>query len=526
MTAPLVDHPTPLAVPSVDALDAAVTRARESLARAEHDLDTLARAAADQEGALRAALAGAARTAGLAAYDPALLEAFFARPYLVQPVAPGVFDLIVPRFVGLRAGWPVRETETYAVYRVTRLTQLLAPLPAPLAGELGFGPPDFRAILEGLALTVTEGDAAAVGRALGGARHIARRAGNTLWLRPASRFQVLRQIIREQGFLPYEPAPVPATLRRPPALARDEEGAPALALRPHQQAAWERFLALGAVSLLAPPQTGKTMVALMACAALAGRKLILVPRRALAEQWRARLDLTLDPVAAREVIVATYQSARKFFDGEFSLVAFDEGHHAPADFAIEAATALRTATRLLLSSTPFREDGNEELIVALGGFPVGADWPAAARRPGVVVWLARDEDDKVRLARAICARPANGRTLVFTQRLALGERLAAALGAPFVHGKTRDQRRQLEEGELVVASSIADEATQPRPGPGCRGRLPLGQPRPGRPAGRAPLRERRRDRVPHPDDARGAVGLRQAPARVPVVGAGADLPWP
>lgn len=150
----------------------------------------------------------------------------------------------------------------------------------------------------------------------------------------------------------------------------DDDGTPLLTLRPYQEAAYARFLDTGAVCVLGKPQTGKPYLALKALAELTGPKLVLVPTRTLVEQWRARIALYLTPDAANDVVVSTYAGARKHLTTAWSLVVFDEAHHLPADFALEAATALTSETRIGLSATPFREDGQIDLLPALTGFPV------------------------------------------------------------------------------------------------------------------------------------------------------------
>ncbi|HEY4723715.1 MAG TPA: DEAD/DEAH box helicase family protein, partial [Anaerolineae bacterium] len=292
---------------------------------------------------------------------------------------------------------------------------------------------------------------------------ITRREGNRLFFRPASRFDLIRQIIRQYGFLPFTLQPVPGALRR--------EGHANFTLRPHQRKAYEYFLETGAISLFVYPQMGKSFVALQAMADLVGPKLVLVPRRSLADQWRARLELYLEPEAAREVEVVTYQGARnaipqpsagwrarRVLNRDYTLVVYDEAHHMPADFAIETATAIRTITRMGLSATPKREDGNEDLIPALCGFPTGADWPVkAVQRPTVTVWIVKNDKDKIELTRRLCETPVEGKTFLFTYRLDIGERAAKALDVPFVYSKTKHPLDVIEANDMVVISSVGNE---------------------------------------------------------------------
>ncbi len=442
-------------------LSDSLTLAQASADKALADIAALMREGEQARASVSAAISEAARlTAGLGHLDEAALSAFLQRPYAVRPLGQGRYELLVPSFIGFRAGWPVRREGEYMVYEVSRFSHLLAPVPDWLAGELGFTAPSWRGVLAGAALEVTEGDPDAVADKLGGSRVIARREGRRLILKPASRFEILRRIIRDEGFLPYAPKPLPADLLRKPLIAADESGQPIFSLRAHQAAAWETFKGSSAVSIVAPPQTGKSYPALYALAALRGRKLILAPTRVLCEQWRLRLEAYLTPEAAREVTISTYMGAAKHLKGEYALVIFDEGHHAPADVAMDAAATVQAQARLLLSATPYREDGNDDLIIALGGWPVGADWPLSdVQRPSVHVWIeAGGQAAKMDRLEALCAEPAAGKTIVFVWRLNIGQRAAGRLGGvPFIHAKTKRPLDVLTANDLVVMTRVGNE---------------------------------------------------------------------
>lgn len=429
-----------------------------SVARAFTDLNTLEQSARQAQDSLQQAVHEAQRAASLVDFDESALQEFMVKPYLVRALGNGQYELIVPRFIGFRAGWPVRHDGPYTVYLVSKFINMLAPLPDWLAGELGFGAPSFDAKLSDNVLTVTGGDPAAVMEKLGGAKAVVRREGNRLFLRPASRFDILRRIIREEGFLPYTPQPIPPEMLRESLVARDDKGQPAFTLRSHQERDYQRFMESGAVSIFAYPQTGKSYLPLQAFADLRGPKLILCPRRSLVDQWQARLALFLTPEASAEVVVTTYQGARKFLDREWTLVVFDEAHHLPADFAIESASTIKTIARMALSATPRREDGNEDLIPALGGFPVGLDWPVkTTQRPTVTVWIVRDEAAKLKLTQRLHESPVDGKTFVFTYHLEIGEHLAKMLDVPFVYSKTKKPLAVMAENDTVVVSSVGNE---------------------------------------------------------------------
>jgi hypothetical protein len=389
------------------------------------------------------------RAAFLADYDQVALREFFAKPYVVRPLGDDEYELIVPKFVGSLGGWPVRTDGAFLIFRVSRFINLINPLPEWLAGELGYQASPVSAAIDGNTLVIRRGDPQTIAELLGN-RVITRREGNRLYFKPASRFDLIRQVIRQYGFLPFTPQVVPAELRRPAKVG--------FTLRLHQRESYEYFLETSAVSLFVYPQMGKSFVALQAMAELIGPKLVLVPRRSLADQWRARLELYLEPEAAREVEVMTYQSAHKALKREYTLVVYDEAHHMPADFALETATTLHTLTRMGLSATPKREDGNEDLIPALCGFPTGADWPIKeVQRPTVAVWLVKNDKAKLDLARELCAQPVAGKTFLFTYRLEIGERAAKLLDVPFVFSKTKRPLEVIEQNDTVVISSVGNE---------------------------------------------------------------------
>jgi len=424
-------------------LATALTQFESSSAQALVDLEQLRQQLAE-------AARQTARAASLGQYDPAAVQEFFAKPYVVRPLGGDEYELIVPKFIGSLGGWPVRTDGAFLIFRVSRFIHLINPLPVWLADELGYQAPPFHAVMDGNTLVIDRGDPQAAYEALRATHSIARRDGARLFFKPASRFDLIRQIIRQYGFLPYTPQPVPAELRR--------AGKTTFTLRPHQRQAYEYFLETGAISLFVYPQLGKSFVALQAMADLVGPKLVLVPRRSLADQWRARLELYLEPNAAREVEVVTYQGARKVLNREYTLVVYDEAHHMPADFAIETATAIRTVTRMGLSATPKREDGQEDLIPALCGFPTGADWPVkTVQQPTVTVWIVKNDQAKLDQARRLCAAPTDGKTFLFTYRLPIGERAARLLGVPFIFSKTKRPLEVIDANDTVVISSVGNE---------------------------------------------------------------------
>lgn len=151
-------------------------------------------------------------------------------------------------------------------------------------------------------------------------------------------------------------------------------------LRPHQQAAVSAVVGHDLAVIVAPPGSGKTVTA---CGVIAHHRqptLILVDRKPLLAQWRARLSehlgLTDDQVGSIGggknnpgglVDVAMIQSlARRERPDEvferYGLVVVDECHHLPA-VSFEASVRTAPTRRWLgLTATPYRRDGLEGII--------------------------------------------------------------------------------------------------------------------------------------------------------------------
>jgi len=151
-------------------------------------------------------------------------------------------------------------------------------------------------------------------------------------------------------------------------------------LRPQQTAAVNAVVPHDRGVIVAPPGTGKTI---MACAVIAHHDrptLVLVDRKPLLEQWRDRLQehLGLEPsqigtigggkdVQTGVVDVAMIQSVARCerpaeLFHRYGLVVIDECHHIPA---VSFETCVRHADSrrwLGLTATPYRRDGLEGII--------------------------------------------------------------------------------------------------------------------------------------------------------------------
>ena len=150
--------------------------------------------------------------------------------------------------------------------------------------------------------------------------------------------------------------------------------------RPHQQLALDRWQDAGAKGIAAlPTGSGKTILAVMAVAAIQRPAIVLVPTIDLLTQWAAVLErfFTL-PVGMlgggareiRELTVCTYDSAvlnMEFIGNRFGLLIADECHHLPAPETRLGASMCIAPYRLGLSATPELPDERMSVMKDLLG---------------------------------------------------------------------------------------------------------------------------------------------------------------
>ncbi len=381
---------------------------------------------------------------------PEELTDFFKKPYTLLP-APHRQDswhLIVPRFVDAQFGWLEKQDIGYNIFLVNRYVEWLGGLPEKIKKQLGWKTP-LQLELQGETLI---GSPEALKEAWAKYRPFLQRQNEKgISINPKQAFELIATLVKD-GILPFTPHKVTKEELRSPLID--------FQLRPYQEEAWQKFLQYGNIGVFYPASVGKTFLGLYVMASLKGPHLVVVPTRILQEQWIERIQAhtTLKP---QEYAVTTYQSAlKRFASQEWSALIIDEAHHLPANQFAKLSLIKRKYT-LGLTASPQREDGREEYIFALTGYPVGLGWQhfrdlGIIASPVLNVWIVKNFEAKLATLKSLVARDL--KTIIFADSIEIGKTIAARFNAPHIYGATREDRLKiLTDSRVSIVSRVGDE---------------------------------------------------------------------
>jgi len=380
--------------------------------------------------------------------DYAQLQEFFEEPYVILPTRKkDQWYVIAPRWLNFQIGWLERQTKGYNIFIVNKYIKWFTDIPKPIQEKLGLTEQPFPfKVQDGKLITTEELQELAWQKYR---KYLYRKEGkDQIRIKKGYEFRLIAQMV-EDGTLPFIPKPVEPDDLRP----YDK-----IKLRPYQTEAWQKFLKTGAIGIYWAFGAGKSFFGLYALGRIKGRKLVIVPSLTLKEQWQKRIEQYL-PEYKNEIEIQTYHAYHKVRDKTYTLIIFDEAQHLPANTFIRLAT-LRTKYRLGFSGSPFREDGRENYIIALTGFPVGMSWEhliklKVVKEPTFRVYILKNEREKMRKLEELLQIPM--KTIIFCDWIKLGEQISKKFNIPFIYSETKDRLDIIRKSNTCVVSRVGDE---------------------------------------------------------------------
>lgn len=377
--------------------------------------------------------------------DRAPFLEFFKKPYAIIPQGKNSVLIAVPKFVkGFQVGWLWKETESFYIYQFDQYSAWLGDAPQELLEAIGFEK-GFEISVSGDTIRFDKDQREKVKKKLG--NHLREIEDTEARIVRGHTFDVIAETVKN-GCIPFSPKPVMDSDRRPVQHKFN--------LRPYQAVATKKFLETGAVGIFHPTGAGKSFTAMNLIDGLKGKKLILVPTKTLQEQWWNYIETNI-PHAKSEIQIFTYQGFRNY-DNEYMITVYDECQRLPAE-TFSRAALIRTKYRVGLSASPHREDGRENYIFALTGFPVGLNWREYMETVGksyhtIHVHVVRSSAGKLRKLEELL--DTKKKTLIFCDTISLGKEIARKFNVPYIYGETSNRLEEIENNNVVCISRVGD----------------------------------------------------------------------
>ncbi len=396
-------------------------------------------------------------------WDEELMKDWYSEYWLTwrHPTQENEWFIAVPRFIPFSIGWLDHTTKGYNVFRINQYTQWLGEMPEFLRKELEIKEPEKIFVNDGN-LVFEEGKEEDIKEKYG--ELLSSVGKGTARVKLGKEFDLIANII-SNGSLPFVPIKVD-----------DEDIIPNNtniefdSKHIYQKEAWETFLKYGAIGVYWMTGAGKDIFSSYALSRVKVKKnnkilpnLYLSPNLTILQQMKEEYFPKFAPELLKDLesgnlILGTYQSYEKYKDKEFGLVVFGECHVLPADNFSRTST-IKTKYRIGQSASPYREDGKQNLIFALTGFPVGQNWNDISRLLGkkfheINVYIFESLEQKIKYATNLIAK--DTKTLLFVDKIEVGERLASILGVPFIHGATKNRIEIAKESKVFIASRVLE----------------------------------------------------------------------
>lgn len=379
----------------------------------------------------------------VAGLDHEAFKQFLSQPYLLMPRRQDSWYVVVPKFVDMQLGWLEWTTPSYNVFVINKYVRWMAPLPREIEERLGPTPTTQAKVVDGL-LKVSAGMEEQAWQRY--RKYLYKRDQFGIRIKRGYERHLLSSLIQD-GYLPFTPRPVDKEDLNPPPAGFEP--------LPHQKEALDQWFRWGAVGVYWPGGMGKTYLGAAICAMVKGKKLVVVPNITEKEQWQVYLR----KFNARDVQLETYSAWHKVQGKDYVLIVYDECHRLPAPVWSRFAT-VESKYRLGFSATPYREDGREDLIIALTGYPVGLSWEhflqaKAIRKPRIICKVVPTDREKLNVLEDLLKIPM--KTLIFVELIVSGEKIAKHFNLPFVYGNTKDRLDVINKNLVTVVSRVGDE---------------------------------------------------------------------